>query len=150
MPIWVQWVSFLIAIVGASSGLYALFLNHQRTTIVVRAEKERLEKKNKAKFSISRIKAQGSKRLQDKFVLQNVGEAEARNIKVDFFNTNRLGDGSKRKISLLMEDVPSRMNAGQTNEFLMGIHGGTAPPWEIVITWDDDFKEGNILETTLT
>ncbi|MCQ6277318.1 hypothetical protein JMM81_20810 [Bacillus sp. V3B] len=149
MPTWVQWISFGLAIVGSMTGIWALVLNHQRTTIAKRKEKERLESKKKAKFSVDRIKEMGSKSMQDKFILQNVGEAEARNVQVEFYNYDRKGDGSKRKVNLLMDNVPSKINAGQTVKTLMMIAGSTAPPFEIVITWDDDFQDGNQFETTL-
>jgi hypothetical protein len=48
-----------------------------------------------------------------------------------------------------MDNVPSKINAGQTVKTLMMIAGSTAPPFEIVITWDDDCKDGNKLEVTL-
>jgi hypothetical protein len=149
LPTWIQWVSFALSVVGSISGIYALILNHQRTTITKRKEKERLEAKKKAKFSIERTKEMGSKRMQDKFILRNIGEAEARNVKVEFYNYDRMGDGSKRQVNLLMDEIPSTINAGHTIKALMIIAGNTAPPWEVVISWDDDFKEGNVIEITL-
>ncbi len=144
-----QWVSFALSLVGSISGIYALFLNHQRTTITKRKEKERLEAKKKAKFSIERTKEIGSKRMQDKFVLSNIGEAEARNVKVIFYNYDRHGDGSRRQIKILMDTIPSTINSGHTVKALMMIAGNTAPPWDIVITWDDDFQSEHKIETTL-
>lgn len=149
MPTWVQWISFGMAAIGSIFGVWAFILNYQRTTIVKRKENERLEGKKKAKFSVDRSKEMGSKRMQDKFILENVGEAEARNVQVEFYNYDRRGDGSKRKINLLMDNVPPKINAGQTVKTLMMIHMDTAPPYEIAISWDDDFKSGNKIETTL-
>lgn len=149
LPIWVQWVTFALSVVGSISGIYALILNHQRTVITRRNESERLQAKKQANFKVDRTKEQGSKRLQDKFILENVGQAEARNVKVEFYNYDRKGDGSKRKIQPLGDKVPTRINAGQRSKLLMMIAGNTTLPYEIVITWDDDFKSGNKLETTL-
>jgi len=149
MPIWVQWISFALAVIGSISGIWALVLNQQRTTITKRKEKERLESKKKAKLSVERTKEMGSKRMQDKFILRNIGEAEARNVKVEFYNYDRRGDGSKKQINILLDEIPSTINAGHTVKTLMMIAGNTAPPYEIVITWDDDFKNGNVIETTL-
>lgn len=149
MPTWVQWVSFGMAAVGSIFGVWAFILNFQRTTIIKRKENERLEAKKKAKFSVDRTKEMGSKRMQDKFILQNVGESEARNVVVEFYNYDRRGDGSKRKINVLMDNVPLIINAGQTVKSLMMIAGNTAPPYEIVISWDDDFKNGNQIELTM-
>ncbi|MFE4522008.1 hypothetical protein ACFRCQ_07595 [Cytobacillus firmus] len=148
MPTWVQWVSFGLALLGSITGIWALVLNQQRTTIMKRKEKERLEAKKKAKFTVDRTKEMGSKKLQDKFVLQNIGEAEARNVEIEFYNYDR--DGNKHLIDPLAGGkIPSKINAGQTVKTLMAIYMGTAPPYEIVITWDDDYKNGNKLETTL-
>ncbi|MEG8975385.1 hypothetical protein U8Y98_01565 [Priestia megaterium] len=149
MPTWVQWISFVLSVVGSASGIYALILNHQRTTITKRKEKERLDSKKKAKFSIDRTKEMGSKRMQDKFVLSNTGEAEARNVKVEFYNYDRRGDGSKKQVNALMDAIPTTINSGHTVKALMMIAAHTAPPWDVVITWEDDFQNENKLETTL-
>ncbi|MEK4406673.1 hypothetical protein MKZ26_20115 [Sporosarcina sp. FSL K6-6792] len=149
MPTWIQWVSFGLAIVGSITGIWALVLNHQRTTILRRKEKERLESKKKAKFQVDRTKEMGSKRMQDKFIIRNIGEAEARNVIIEFYNYDRFGDGSKIKSNVLSDKIPSTILAGHTIKSLMIIAGNSSPPWEIVISWDDDFKEGNVIETTL-
>ena len=148
MPLWVQWVSFALAIIGSASGLFALYLNHERTTIARRKENERLEAKKKAVFTVNRTKQVGSKRMQDRFLLNNNGQAEARNIEVHFYNYDWNKD--RREINPLGgEKVPSKINPGHTINMQMVIYKGTAPPYEIVITWDDDFQSGNRLETTL-
>jgi|SRR5690625_205320 len=149
MPIWVQWVSFALAIVGSISGVYALILNHQRTSITKRKEKERLEAKKKANFIVERTKQMGSRRLQDHFLLHNNGQAEARNVKVEFYNYDR--EGKRKKADPLGGDpVPSKINPQQTVNMLMILDAYNIPPFEIIITWDDDFKSGNKIETTLT
>lgn len=148
LPTWIQWVSFALSVVGSISGIWALVLNHQRTAITKRKEKERLEAKKKAKFSIERTKEMGSKRLQDYFIIRNNGEAEARNVKLEFYNNDR--EGNKRQIDPLGgEKVPSTIIAGHKVKILMLIHMDNSPPYEVVITWDDDFKSGNVIETTL-
>jgi hypothetical protein len=147
LPIWMQWVSFVLSLVGSASGIYALILNHQRTTITKRKEKERLEAKKKAKFSVDRTQEMGSKRIQNIFSLQNIGEAEARNVKVKFYNYDR--DGNKQEINPLANSLPSKINSGQTVKTLLVLFVDMAPPFEIVVTWDDDFQNENKLETTL-
>ncbi|WEA43815.1 hypothetical protein [Priestia aryabhattai] len=147
MPTWVQWVSFALSIVGSISGIYALVLNHQRTTITKRKETERLEAKKKAKFSVDRTKEMGSTKMQHIFLLQNIGEAEARNVKVEFYNYDR--DGNKQEINPLADSIPSRINSGQTVKTLLLLFVDMAPPFEIVVTWEDDFQNENKLETTL-
>jgi hypothetical protein len=142
-----QWVSFVLSLVGSASGIYALILNHQRTTITKRKEKERLEAKKKAKFSVDRTQEMGSKRIQNIFSLQNIGEAEARNVKVKFYNYDR--DGNKQEINPLANSLPSKINSGQTVKTLLVLFVDMAPPFEIVVTWDDDFQNENKLETTL-
>ncbi len=138
-----------MAAIGSIFGVWAFILNFQRTAILKRKEKERLESKKKAKFSVDRTKEMGSNGMQDKFILQNIGEAEAKNVEVEFYNYDRKGDGSKRKLNLLMYNVPSKINAGQTTKTVMSITGVFAPPYEIVITWDDDFEVGNKIEYIL-
>ncbi len=142
-----QWVSFVLSLVGSASGIYALVLNHQRTTITKRKEKERLEAKKKAKFSVDRTQEPGSKRMKDIFLLQNIGEAEARNVKVEFYKWDR--EGNKQEIKPLPESVPSKINSNQTVRNLMLLYADVALPFEIVVTWEDDFQNENKLETTL-
>lgn len=149
MPTWVQWVSFSLAVIGSLSGLWALVLNHQRTSILKRKEKERLEAKKKAKFHIDRTKEMGSRRGQDKFIITNVGEAEVKNVNVEFYNYDRFGDGSKKKTNVLMNKIPSNIISGQSIKENMLLSKDSSPPWELVIHWDDDFKEGNSVEITL-
>lgn len=96
------------------------------------------------------MKEPESKRMKDMFVLHNSGQAEARNVEIEFHNYNRIGDGSKRKVnSVLADRVPSTINAGQKSRILMMIAANTASPWEVIVKWDDDFKEGNVIKTTL-
>ncbi|MGP4073978.1 hypothetical protein ACTWQB_15730 [Piscibacillus sp. B03] len=148
MPIWVQWVSFAFAVVGFCSGLYALYLNHERTTIVRRQEKERLEEKKKAKFKVDTGEKMGSKRIQKRFLLTNVGQAEARNVQVEFYNYDR--EKNRKKCDPLAgESVPSTINSGQTVDMLLVADMLNAPPYDIVITWEDDNKSDNIINTTL-
>jgi hypothetical protein len=149
MPTYIQWISFGLAVVGSITGLWALILNQQRTAILRRKEKERLEAKKKAKLKVYRTKEMGSKRMQDKFIVHNIGEAEARNVNVEFYNYDRFDDGSKRKTNVLMDKIPSTIPAGYEIKALMIIAGNSSPPWEIVISWDDDFREENTVETTL-
>lgn len=144
MPIWVQWVSFALAVVGSISGLYALYLNHERTSIARRQEDERLEAKKKATFNVERKKEAGSKRMQDRFLLHNNGQAEARNVDVRFYAYDSKGN-RKRIDPLGGGKVAKNINAGHTVNKLMV----TAQTLEIEITWDDDFKNGNKLDTTL-
>lgn len=148
MPTWVQWVSFGLACIGSIFGVWAFILNYQRTAIIKRNEKERLEKKKKAKFSIDRIKEMGSKQMQDKFVISNIGEADARNVEVKFLNTDR-GSTEKKEVNPLNENVPSKIVAGQTVKVLMSIYMGNTPPYDVIITWDDDFEAGNKIEFIL-
>jgi hypothetical protein len=140
MPVWIQWVTFSLAIISLLMSSYALKLNHDRTSIIKRKEKERLEKRKKAKFSIERTKQMGSKRLQDIFVLTNEGESEARNVNVTLFNKDR-DNGETKECKVLMDRVPELILSGQAVKVLMAIHGGTAGPWEVVIKWDDDFED---------
>ncbi|WP_225230575.1 hypothetical protein [Cytobacillus stercorigallinarum] len=149
LPVWTQWISLGLAILGSITGIWALVLNQQRTTITKRIEKERLEAKKKASFQVERTKQMGSKQMQDRLLLHNIGQAEARELKVEFYNYDRFNKGEKRKINPLIDRIPSKINAGQTVNILLSIAGNTAPPYEIIITWDDDFKKGNKLETTL-
>lgn len=146
MPTWVQWVSFGMAAVGSIFGVWAFILNYQRTTIVKRREKERLESRKKARFSVDRMKEMGTKNMQDKFVLKNIGESEARNVEVEFFNYERRGEKLRQKINPLMDDIPEKINSDQMIKALMIITGSTAPPFEIIITWDDDFSDGNKID----
>ncbi|PRS16535.1 hypothetical protein C6W27_09035 [Bacillus paralicheniformis] len=149
MPNWVQWISFGLSIIGSVFGVWAFILNYQRTAIIKRKEKERLDDKKKASFTIDRTQDIGRRNMLDKFVLHNNGQAEARNVQVEIYNYDRKGDGSKRKIQPLQEKVPTKINANQEVRILISIAGNTALPWEVVVTWDDDYQEGNKIEATL-
>lgn len=143
MPIWAQWVSFTIAIIGAISGLYALWLNYKRTKIQINREKERLENKKKAIFKISRTKQQGSKSMQDRFLLANIGEAAAYNVSIEFHSWNRMKTEKRKVNPILFNEIPENINAGQELNLLMIISKDTSPPFEVKIYWDDDNKQGN-------
>ncbi|WP_400244979.1 hypothetical protein AB3U99_01235 [Niallia sp. JL1B1071] len=149
MPVWTQWISLGLAILGSITGIWALVLNQQRTTITKRVEKERLEAKKKAIFQVERTKQMGSRQMQDRFLLHNIGQSEARAVQVEFYNYNRFNKGEKRKINPIIDKIPSKINGGQTVNILLSIAGNTTLPYEIIITWDDNFKNGNKLETTL-
>ncbi|NAP00116.1 hypothetical protein FRY77_29480 [Halomonas sp. MG34] len=143
MPVWVQWVSFGIAVIGAISGLYALWLNHKRTKITLNHEKERQEEKKKASFKISITKQPGRTRMQDKFILTNTGQAIANNVSVEFYSDRRGTDG-KQKVNPLIAEVPKTINPGQEVNIIMLLHAGAMPPFEVRIYWDDEFEQGNI------
>jgi len=149
LPIWTQWISLVLAIVGSITGVWALVLNQQRTNRTKRQETERLEAKKKASFQVERIKEMGSKRMQDKFVLSNMGEATAKNVEVKFFNDNLLSGMKKQSIQPLMDRIPTTINSKQEIKCQLLIANNTTLPYEIIITWDDDFKENNKLKTTL-
>lgn len=148
MPVWVQWVSFVLAVVGSLSGLIALYLNFQRTTITKRIEKERLETKKKAKFRMDRAKEMLGRGMQDYFHLRNFGENEARNVKVKFYKENKDKD-DRREVFPLYSEIPSAINSGQTAKAILVLQGGRNVPFEVVITWEDDFKSENELKEIL-
>lgn len=144
MPVWVQWISFSLAIVGSISGIYALYLNYQRTVIVKRKENERLESKKKAKFKIERVLERDGKGSHSVLYLQNFGESGAKNVKVKFYK------GNDQEVFPLYSPLPTTINAGQKARAVLGLHKSVNVPFEVLITWDDDYKVENELKETLS
>lgn len=149
MPVWVQWVSFALAVVGSLSGLFALYLNFQRTTITKRVERERLEAKKKAKFRIEHGREVFGSGQEKVFYLHNFGENDAKNVVVKFYkeDENRV---IKREVSPLYSKIPETINSGQKVKSVMGVDGKMNFPFTVVITWDDDFTNENELEEILS
>jgi hypothetical protein len=151
MPIWVQWVSLALAVVGSITGIYALILNHQRTTIIKRKEKERLEAKKKAKLIIQQTSDMSEKKIRRNFiVIRNDGQADARNVSLQFYKVNDQSGKRQRIVPLLGEIIPSRIAETQELKVQYFYTKDKVPlPWELEITWDDDFNSGNKIETTI-
>lgn len=142
LPTWVQWFSFILSIIGSFSGIYALFLNHQRTTIAKRKENERLEEKKKAKIRLEKTKQMGSQKMKDVLIIKNEGKAAAEQLYIRW--ENKYGE-----INPLVGKMPVKIDGGDSITFNMMIYAGTAPPYKVRVTWDDESQEGNVYETTI-
>jgi hypothetical protein len=119
---------------------YALYLNWRRTSITIREDKEKQLEKKKEKIRVERTKQMGGTKLKDVLVIKNKGKAPAKNISIRF--ENRQGETNP-----IFSEVPSTLSGGDSVSVDMIIHKGTAPPYNVTITWDDEYKIGNIYET---
>ncbi|QHT45571.1 hypothetical protein M662_03260 [Bacillus sp. SB49] len=157
MPVWMQVISFILSIVGTVFGGYALVLNHQRTKITKTKENERLTNKRKASFAISRDKEIRVKRDRDVFILKNTGEAEARNLTISFYIHSEKGksinsstpENEKTLVNVLLHKIPDKINSNQVTKTTMIMHAGQAPPFEVVLKWEDDHSSKNELKEIL-
>ncbi|MQR86401.1 hypothetical protein GFV16_10800 [Bacillus megaterium] len=151
MPTWVQWVSFILSLVGSISGVYALVLNHQRTTITKRQEKERIDSKKKAKFSVELISEVDEILTMRRFlILKNNGQADARNVKVKVDFYHRPPNVSDEEVQILRGYIPQKINADQIIKSALELRLDILPPFLINVTWEDDFQNENTFETTLS
>lgn len=149
MPTWIQWVTFALGLIGSVSGLYALYLNHERTKIAKRKEKERLESKKKANLIIRREKVMGSTKLKDVLVISNNGSATAENITLRFITTNPRMKGTE-VFPLYNEEIPTSLRTGEERQMNLLIHGGCPVPFEVTVTWSDDYKSDNTYVTLIS
>lgn len=132
-------IAIILSLTSFVMSGYALYLNRQRTAITVRNDKEQQIEKKKAKIRIERVKEQGLKRLNDILLVKNEGKATATNIEIKWRNRNG-------EVNPVFDKVPSTIVGGDTAKCSMGIHNGTAPPWEVIITWDDENQTNNVYE----
>jgi hypothetical protein len=141
MPTWIQYISFALAVIGSFAGIYALILNHQRTTIVKQNEKERLESMKKAIIRVERTKEKTGKVPDDLLILRNTGQAVAKNISVRASNNVNVND--------VFNPFPKQIYSGDSKAVEFFIYGDTPIPFDLIITWDDDFQKNNTYELTI-
>ncbi|WP_309089928.1 hypothetical protein [Domibacillus sp.] len=72
-------------------------------------------------------------------MVKNEGKATAKNVTITWKNR-------KGEVNPLFDRVPITIGGGDTSKVAIGIHSGTAPPWEVVITWDDENQTNNVYE----
>jgi len=135
-------IAIILSLISFVFSGVALFFNYQRTTIAVKENKEKQVEKKKAKIRIERTKQMGSKKMKDVLIIRNEGKATAENISIRW--ENRHGE-----INPLIGQVPTTLGGGDSINVSMIIHAGTAPPYNVKITWDDEIQKENIYEITI-
>ncbi|WP_419872768.1 hypothetical protein [Candidatus Pristimantibacillus sp. PTI5] len=135
-------IAIIISLASFIISVFALLLNFQRTRIAVREDKDKQNQKKKANLKLDRTKEPGSKRLNDVLIITNDGKGKATNISLTFVNR----DG---QINPLFGELPTVLQGESSVKIGMTIHGGTAPPWDITVSWDDDFELGNNYTTKM-
>ncbi|MGG3573252.1 hypothetical protein ABES80_12320 [Bacillus gobiensis] len=147
MPVWVQWMTFVIAIIGACTGLCSLYFNFKNTRIAMTKENERIEKKNKANVIVEKTYELSSKgRKKDMLAFSNTGEAVAEDITLEIYAVNNSLVDIEKYIGI----YPTKLNPSETFKIQFVFDMLTPPPWKITITWKDDYQENNTYETTLS
>src|SRR5699024_12637566 len=91
----------------------------------------------------------GSKRMQDKFVLSNMGEATAKNVEVKFFNDNLLSGMKKQSIKPLMDRIPTKINSKKEIKCKLLINNNTQMPNEFIITCVNYYKMNYNIKNTI-
>jgi hypothetical protein len=139
-------VALVFSIVSLLFSAIALFLSYKRTSIASKVEKDRQNDKKKAKLLPIITKEMGSQRLKDVLIIKNEGKSEARDIEIEI-NGLKLNQFPHIRSD---NEVISRIGAGSEFKFLLIIYDQVQFPWDIKITWNDDYKTNVTYETTIT
>lgn len=124
----------------------ALWISFKRYNIAAVVEKDRKEDKKKAKLRPEIIKEMGSKRMKDVLRIVNEGKAEAREI-----NISINGQEISKFPHAYVDQMPIKsIGSGSEYKILLAIHDQTNFPWEVEISWKDDYAENRTYKTTVT
>ena len=85
-------------------------------------------------------------RNSERLYIVNSGQAEARNIRVEL-DAKPLAE---HPAAVSNDHMPRAVGANNDISCFLAIRSGITPPFDVKITWDDDYAEGRSYSTTLT
>lgn len=139
-------IPLIFSSVSLFISVIALLISFKRYRIAAVVEKDRKEEKKKAKLRPELIKEMGSKRMKDVLRIVNEGKADAREINITINDIN-----IKEFPHAHIEEMPIKsIGAGSDFKILLIIFDNVRFPWEIKITWKDDFGNNRSYTTSVT
>lgn len=153
-PLLASWIGDGISVISVIVAVIALIksdgaqrqANASQKRIVEIEEGRESDRNSEAKQAILRPRiwrhGSGDYRLH----IENQGKAEARNVNMLLADMPFLDHPAVPK----GETLCTLIGPGTDVSYCLAIAFGCAPPFDLVLTWDDDSKTGNSYRTTLT
>lgn len=136
-------ISLVVAVIAIGVSVWAHLRTNRQNERLVELEEAREEDRLKRQAS-AKLRADFADSDKDRIKISNVGESEARNVRIEIGNTVFLGShdhDNKANLDIL---------GPGTNQTLPILRSTTTlPPFKIVIDWDDDVDTARTFRTTL-
>ena len=148
------WISVVVSIGSLMVAVFAIIMSYRtqnkhndiQSRLLKIEEEKQVKLQKRDQMGELRAEIQKTGKNNYRLRIRNSGQAAARNVAVCL-------DGKPFKehcAAVSGSDIPERIGPGGEASCLLATNMTCAPPFNFKVTWDDDFEEHRLYETTLT